>query len=105
LAIAKIFQEDVGGFEQPMHGFAVLGLLEIEHHAALAAVEQRKERGPHTAERAGFVADRRLDLDHLGTQLREDHAAAWAHHHVSHLDDPHALKRQSRPGHSRLLTC
>ena len=76
-----------------MHGVAVLGLGEIQHHAALAAVEQRKERDAHAAETAGLVALRRLDLDHLGAELREDHAAGRAHHHVGHLDDPHARKR------------
>ena len=99
LAVAKIFHEHVGAFEQPVHGLAVFGIGEIEHDAALAPVEQRKERGSHAAERAGLVAHRWLDLDDLGAQLREDHAAGRAHHHMGHLDDPHAVKRQSRSGH------
>ena len=99
LPVAKIFHEHVGAGEQPVHGLAVLGLGKIEHDAALAAVEQREERGSHAAERAGLVADRRLDLDDLGAELRQDHAAGRAHHHMGHLDDPHAVKRQSRPGH------
>ena len=102
LAVAEILQEHIGAFEQPVHGVAVFGLGKIEHDAALAAVEQREERGSHAAERAGLVAGGRLDLDHLGAELRQDHAAGRTHHHVGHLDDPHALKRQSRPGHSCL---
>ena len=90
LAVAKVLQEHVGGGEQPMHGLAVFGLGEIEHDAALAAVEQREEGGAHAAEAAGLVAGRRLDLDHLGAELRQDHAAGRTHHHVGHLDDPHA---------------
>ena len=97
LAVAKIFQEHVGAGQQPVHGLAVLGLGEIEHDAALAAVEQRKERDSHAAEAAGLVAGGRLDLDDLGAELRQDHAAGRPHHHVGHLDDPHAVKRQSVP--------
>ena len=78
------------------------GFDEVEHDAALAAVEQREERGSHAAERAGLVARGRLDLDHLGAELGEDHAASRAHHHVGHLDDPHALERQSGFSHAVL---
>ena len=105
LAIAKIFQEHVGAGEQPVHGLAVFGLGEIEHDAAFATVEQRKKRGPHAAERAGLVAGRRLDLDDLGAQLRQNHAAGRAHHHMGHFDDPYALQRQSSPGHCASLPC
>jgi hypothetical protein len=96
---SRKFQEHVGAGEQPVHGRAILVFRKIEHHAALAAVEQREERGSHAAERTGLVAHRRLDLDDLGAQLRQDHAAARTHHHVGHLDDPHAVKRQPCPGH------
>src|SRR5271166_3557040 len=82
-----------------MHGLAVFGLLEIEHDAAFAAVEQREEGRPHAAERARLVAGRRLDLDHVSSQLGEDHAAGRAHDHVRHLHDPYALERQSGCGH------
>jgi len=99
LPVAKIFQEHVGAFEQKVHGLPIFGLREIEYDTAFSSVEQRKERGSHAAQRAGLVAHRRLDLDHLGAQLREDHAAGRAHHHMGHLDDPHPVKRQSRPGH------
>ena len=99
-AVAKILQKHVGAGEQPVHGLAILGLGEVEHDAALAAVEQREERRSHAAEAAGLVAAGRLDLDDLGAQLRQDHAAGRAHHHVGHLDDPHALQRQSGLGHA-----
>src|SRR5579883_2715193 len=85
-----------------MHGLAILLALEIEHDAALAAVEQREEGRAHAAERAGLVAGGRLDLDHLGAQLGEDHAAGRAHDHMGHLHDPYALERQSDCGHFRL---
>ena len=103
LPVAEVLQEHVGGFEQAVHGLAVFRLGEIEHDAALAAIEQREERGTHAAEAAGLVARGRLDLDHLGAELREDHAAGRTHHHMSHLDDPYALQRQSGSGHSCLL--
>ncbi len=90
LAVAKVLQEHVGAGEQVVHDVAVLLLLEIEHHAALAAVEQWEERRSHAAEAASLVARRRLDLDDLGAELRQDHATGRSHHHVGHLDDPHA---------------
>ena len=102
LAIAKIFQKYIGAREQPLHRLAIRRLGEIKHDAAFAAVEQREERSAHATQAAGLVACGWLDLDHFGAQLREDHAAGRTHHHVGHLDDPHAVKRQSRPGH-RLL--
>ncbi len=102
LAVAKILQEHLGALQQPVHGVAILRLLEIQHDAALAAVEQRKERRPHAAEGPGLVAGGRFDLDHLRAQLREDHAAGRAHDHVGHLDDAHACKRQSGLGHACL---
>ena len=43
LPVAEIFQKHVGARQQPMHRPAVLGLREIKHDAALAAVEQREE--------------------------------------------------------------
>ena len=75
---------------------AILRLGEVEHDTALAAVEQREERGAHAPEAPGLVAAGRLDLDHLGAELREDHAAGRPHHHVGHLDDPYPRKRQFR---------
>ena len=90
LPVAKIFQEHVGAGQQPMHGVAIVRFCEIEHDAALAAVEQRKKRRSHAAQAAGLVTRGRLDLNNLGAELRQDHAARWAHHHVGHFDDPHA---------------
>ena len=92
LAVAEILQKHVGAGEQPVHGLAIFRLVEIEHDAALAAVEQREERRSHAAEAAGLVARGRLDLDDLGPELRQDHAAGRPHDHVGHLDDPHAVK-------------
>src|SRR5215813_9910498 len=86
-----------------MHGLAVFGLGKVEHDAALAPVEQRKERRSHAAEDARLVAGGRLDLDNFGTKLSEDHTAGRAHHHVGHLDDPYALEWQRSFGHVFLL--
>src|SRR5215470_15231988 len=85
-----------------MHGVAVVGLGKIEHNAALAAVEEWKKRDAHSAERACLVACWWLDLDHLRTQLRQDHAACRTHDHVGHFDHPHAFKRHSGFGHGAL---
>src|SRR5204862_4964205 len=97
-----IFQKYSGARKQPLHGLAIRWLFEIKHDAALAAVEQREERSAHAPQAAGLVTCGWLDLDHLGAQLRQDHAAGRTHHHVGHLDNPHARKRQFRPGHALL---
>ncbi len=99
LPVAKIFQEHVGAGEQPMHGLAVFGPGEIEHDAALAAVEQREERRSHAAEAPGLVAGGRFDLDDFGPKLRQDHAAGRAHHHVGHFDHPNTRQRQVLRAH------
>ena len=102
LPVAEILQEHIGAFEQPMHDLAVVRLCEVEHDAALAAVEQREERGSHAAQAAGLVAGRRFDLDDLGPKLRQDHAAGRPHHHVGHLDDLDPRQRQVMRAHWRL---
>jgi hypothetical protein len=102
LPVAEIFQEYVGAGQQPVHRLAVLLFAEVENDAALAAIEQREERRSHSAKAAGLVTGRRLDLDHIGAELRQNHAAGRTHHHMGHLDHPHARQRQSRPGHPRL---
>src|SRR6266404_6724464 len=75
LAVAEVFQKDIGAGEQPVHRLAVVSPGEIENDAALAAIEQRGERSSHAAEAAGLVAGGRLDLDDLGAELRQNHAA------------------------------
>ncbi len=82
-----------------MHGLPIFRFREIEDDAALAAVEQRKERGSHAAEAAGLVTCGRLDLDDLGAELRQNHAAGRTHHHVGHFHDPHARQGQFRSSH------
>ena len=105
-SVAKILEEYISGIEQLVHRLAVVGLGQVQHNAALAAIEQRKERYAHAAERTSLVAGRRLDLDDLCAKLSQDHAAARAHHHVGHLDHPHARQRQFRSGHRCLhLSC
>jgi len=98
-AVAEVLEEHVRRGQQAVHRLAPLGRREIERDAALAAVEQREEGDPHAAEPAGLVAGRRLDLDHLGAELGQDHAAGRPHDHVAHLDDPDAVQRQMR-GHA-----
>ena len=56
----------------------------------------RKEAGARAQQPARAVARQRLDLDHLGAQVGQDHAAGRAHHHVGELDDADAGQRQGR---------
>src|SRR5690606_7430563 len=64
----------------------------VQDDGFLAAVEQRKERAAHAGQLAGLVASGRLDLDHLGPQEGQEHAAARPHHHMAHLNDTDPLE-------------
>ena len=85
-----------------------LGPFQIEHEAALVAVEGlecgRVEGAVVMAERIAAVGT--FDLDHLGAQVRENQAAGRSHDDVAELDHAQALERQSGPrieGHRRRL--
>ena len=69
---------------------APLRLLQVERDAFLVAVEQRKEARARSQQPARVVARDRFDLDHLGAQVGQHHAAGRAHHHVGELDDAYA---------------
>ena len=62
----------------------------------LLRLNRRKEAGARADQRARLVAARRLDLDHLGAEIAEDHAAGRPHHHVGEFDHADAAERQAR---------
>src|SRR4051794_26005933 len=66
LPVPEVFPEPVRVGQPPGHHLAVFRLDEIKHHAALAAIEQWKERDAHSAEAAGLVTRGWLDLDDFG---------------------------------------
>ena len=71
---AELLDQHIGAGQQ-RHKLVAIGLvLEIEHEALLAAVEQREHRALAVEARlvmAHVLAARPLDLDHLGAGLRQ----------------------------------
>ena len=77
---------------QPQQRFAPFRLLQVEHEAALAAVEVQVEV-PHAAvlhrrHVAHVVAFVRLDLDDVGAELGEDLGRERTHHDGGEVEDP-----------------
>jgi len=79
------------------HGLASGRLLNVEHHAALVAIDLQVDRThagtAHRAAGAHDVARRRLDLDHVRAVVAEDLGRERPHQHGRHVDDAHALER------------
>ena len=92
-----IVNEDVGGFAQPHQDRASGRLFEIEHEAALVAIDGKEERAhPGTAHRARHahdVAARRLHFNDVGAVIAEDLRRVGPHQDGRHVDDAHAVKR------------
>ncbi len=106
-----VLDQHVAHLDEAQQHVAALGLLEVEHHAALAAaLAQRADRdvalaapaavhavGPHHRRHPpGRVAARRLDADHLGAQRRQVEAARRPGHDPAHVEHPDALERLHR---------
>ena len=83
----------------------VVGVLEVGHDRALVAVDRgevvaegvvavrgdgERRPGPH------LVTARRLDLDHVRAQVREQHARERPGGDVGELDDPHSFQGAQR---------
>src|SRR5690606_4575925 len=107
-ARAKVLDHDVGPGGEPAHQVLALGLAQVDADGALVAgLHDPPQRGagrivgPQLAPLAQRVAAlaprprRRLDLDHVGTQVGKQHPAVRAHQHVPDLDDALAAQRQS----------
>jgi len=65
-------------------------LLHVHRNALLVAVEQRVKARAAAQQLAGAVACQWLDLDDLGAQVAQHHAAGRAHDHVGEFDDADA---------------
>src|SRR5216683_254579 len=75
---------------------AAVILLEVDHEAALVAVEGKKGRGhavlEGSAEAAGGIALRRLDFDHVGAQIAKQHRAKRSRHDLTKVQDTKACQ-------------
>jgi hypothetical protein len=81
-----------------------LGGVDVDDDAFLVAVEGAEEADADPRQGARLVAAGRLDLDHLGAEVGQDHPAGGPHHHVRELDDADAIEgqaAQSQRGHGR----
>ena len=100
LAGPEVLDEHVGGGDEAPEGLDADGVLEVEHHAALATAAQLPEEGdvvgrvapPHRAE--GVTRPRALDLDHVGAEVRQVTGAAGAGEHGGEVDDPEVGERR-----------
>src|ERR1700674_2121841 len=92
---AEIFEDHVGGRDQPMdHSLAFLAL-QIHREAALVAVEGSKKPGPKAAETTGMVALRRgLHLDDVGAELGKHQPGGGPHYRMAELQDAYASDRR-----------
>ena len=94
---SEVLDEDVGIGDEPANDLLTLGLTKVERDRALASGHDRPpQRGA-----AGLLAaplphrvalTRRFDLDHVGTEVREELAAEWPREQLTHLDDPQIVQ-------------
>ena len=90
----EVLAEDIGLRGQTQHDLPSARALHIHRQAALVAVELTEEAGTRAHQPPRGVTLQGLHLDHLGTQVRQDHAAGGPHHHVRELHHAHAGKGQ-----------
>ena len=109
LARPEVLDHHVGGGDEATQHLEFLGLLQVEHDAALAPTGQLPEQrdvvgriapphGPH-----GVARSRTLDLDDIGTEVGEMTGAAGAGEHGGHVDDPQIGEGRGQLGHGRQL--
>ena len=87
----EVLDQHVGAFEQAQQHRLALRLAKVQRQRALVAVDADEVAGVALVERrapvAHLVALRRLDLDHLGAVVRQDHRAVGAAEHPGQVDD------------------
>ena len=94
-----VVHERVGGRDQLAAPLAPLRRLEVERDRALAAVERVEVAALAGLERvvaAPFVAARRLDLDHVGAEVGEEHRRERGGHVLPVVEDAEAGERETR---------
>jgi hypothetical protein len=76
----EIFGQNIGGSDHPMQHLQALGLLQIECERALAAVGAEKEAAlsRQTGRELTQPALRRLNFDHVGTEIGKQRTAIGA---------------------------
>jgi hypothetical protein len=98
---SAVLDEDVGLEHERARRVAGRRVLEVERDRALAAIDRREVLGVAVRDRWPLphrVALGRLDLDDLGAEVGEQHAAERPGRHLAELDDAHALERAKGGG-------
>ena len=92
----EVLDDDVGTVGEPLEEVDRGRVLEVERDVALADVllgEVGGDRVPPGEREAGHVAFGRLDLDHVGTQVREHAPAVRPGQHPREVEDGDAVER------------
>ena len=88
----EIGDEDIGLAHQPIEYRQTLGMLEIDRHTALVAGIEIPGVGFAGQQSAIGIALERLDLDDLGTEVRQDGGGGRTGHEACAIDDLQALE-------------
>ena len=97
---AKVLDQHIGLGDQPAREVLAFGLAQVERQRPLVArlhlpPDRRAVlQQPPVAQR--IPGTRRLDLDHLGTELAEQLAGERTGDELTHLDDAHALQGRGK---------
>ncbi len=91
---AEVLQHHVALAGQLAGGGAALIGGDVEHHAFLVAVEGPEQADARSGQAARLVAAGRLDLDDLGAEVGQDHAARGPHDQMGEFEHADAGKRQ-----------
>src|SRR6185503_12033973 len=105
---AKIVHDRIGAIDEAAQQRLLLRIPQIEHDAALVAVEAAIDRVLQTR-RVGIRRAREiagagtLDLDDVGAVVAEHLRGARPHHHLGEIDDPDAFERQRHAAFSSIV--
>ena len=92
-----VVHEHIGAIDQPQQRVLCRRLLQVQHHAALVAVEHG-EIGAHSpgaawSDPAAVVAVRRFHLDHIGAHVAQLLRGEWPKHDRCQIDHANAGER------------
>jgi hypothetical protein len=93
----EVLHEDVRGLDQTLEQQKPARVFEVEDHRAFVAIgrgEHRRQAGALATITADEVArTRRLDLDHVGALIAEQHRRHRSRNHLGDVDDANAVER------------
>ena len=85
-----VLDHGVGSRHKSMQQIAAFGRLEIDGEAALVAIEGWEEARAKADQPARRVTIRRLDLDHIGTEIGKDQACGRTHNSMAEFQHANA---------------